>query len=105
VVAPRYGKPTGHDKTSILFAVKHKVGALYDALESFKHYSLNMSRIESRPSRQRAWEYCFFVDFDGHADDTAIQEALKALSEHCTMLKVLGSYPDEKISDERKDDL
>lgn len=93
VIARNYGKPTGEDKTSIFFAVKHRVGALYDALASFKDGNLNMTKIESRPSKTKAWEYYFFVDFEGHADDAVVQKALKRMEEHCTLLTVLGSYP------------
>ncbi|HBA86238.1 MAG TPA: prephenate dehydratase [Verrucomicrobia bacterium] len=93
VVARDYSPSTGQDKTSIFFGVKHKVGALYDALSAFKKYSLNMTKIESRPSKTKAWEYYFFVDFEGHAGDEVVQKALAELSEHCTLMTVLGSYP------------
>jgi chorismate mutase/prephenate dehydratase len=93
VVARESALPTGQDKTSIFFGVKHKVGALYDALSAFKKYSLNMTKIESRPSKTKAWEYYFFVDFEGHANDEGVQKALAELSEHCTLMTVLGSYP------------
>ena len=84
---------SGHDKTSIMFSLKHKVGALHDMLSAFKKYGINMTKIESRPSRKRAWEYLFFVDFLGHISEKRIQTALKGLSAHCASLKVLGSYP------------
>ncbi len=93
VLGKSYGQPTGNDKTSVFFAVKHKAGALYGALEAFKNFNLNMTKIESRPSRTKAWEYFFFVDFEGHADDSNSKEALAHLSEHCTIMTVLGSYP------------
>ena len=93
VIGQQYGPPTGDDRTSLFFAVKHKVGALYGALESFKRARINMTKIESRPSKTRAWEYYFFVDVDGHAEDARVQRALKAMGEHCTLLTVLGSYP------------
>ncbi|MCX6996781.1 MAG: prephenate dehydratase [Kiritimatiellaeota bacterium] len=93
VIGQQYGPPTGHDKTSVFFAVKHKVGALYGALESFKKARINMTKIESRPSRTKAWEYYFFVDVDGHAADARVQQALGAMAEHCTLLTVLGAYP------------
>ncbi|MBU1692795.1 MAG: prephenate dehydratase [Verrucomicrobia bacterium] len=97
VIGKRYGKATGKDKTSLLFAVKHRVGALYDALSAFKQYSINMMKIESRPSKTKAWEYYFFVDVEGHADDPPVQKALANLAEHCTLMTVLGAYP--KASD------
>jgi len=93
VIGRRYGPPTGGDKTSVLFAVKHRVGALYAALATFKQHGLNLTKIESRPSRTKAWEYYFFVDFEGHADDEPVQRALAELGEHCTLMTVLGAYP------------
>ena len=93
VIGKEFGKPTKKDKTSILFTVKHKVGALYDALSVFKLYNINMTKIESRPSRAKAWEYCFFVDFEGHVEAVNIQKALEELSENCTFMTILGSYP------------
>ena len=85
--------PTGNDKTSIVFAATHKAGSLYEVLSIFAKNNINMTKIESRPSRQKAWEYVFFADLDGHKDDTRINEALTALIEHTAFVKVLGSYP------------
>jgi chorismate mutase/prephenate dehydratase len=93
VIGKSCGKKTRADKTSIVFSVKHKVGALHDALGAFKRSKLNMSKIESRPSRSKAWEYYFFVDVDGHQDDAHVKRALKTLSTHCINMTVLGSYP------------
>lgn len=93
VIGKACGKRTKQDKTSIVFAVKHKVGALHDVLGAFKRNRLNMSKIESRPSRTKAWEYHFFVDIDGHQDDARVKRALKELSSHCNSMTVLGSYP------------
>ena len=93
VIAPTHGIATGHDRTSIVFGVKHRVGALYDALAVFKTDQINMSKIESRPSRNKAWEYFFFVDVDGHIDDPPVARALEELQEHCSMITILGSYP------------
>lgn len=93
VIGKSYSGPSGHDKTSILFGVKDKVGALYEALGPFKRHQINMTKIESRPSRSKAWEYYFFVDIEGHAQDRSVQEALAEMASHCTVLKVLGSYP------------
>ncbi len=84
---------SGHDKTSIMFAIKHKVGALYEMLSTFKKHGINMTRIESRPSRKQAWEYLFFVDILGHVSEKHVQTALKGLAAHCSSFKVLGSYP------------
>lgn len=93
VIAPRFGAATGDDKTSVLFAVRHRAGALCGALQAFKRHGLNLTRIESRPSRHKAWEYLFFVDLEGHIDDRKVKAAMTALRRHCTMLTVLGSYP------------
>lgn len=93
VLGHSYGPATGIDKTSIVFGVKHKVGALYDALSVFKADNINMTKIESRPSKNKAWEYYFFVDIDGHADDPEVARALEELQEHCSLMTVLGSYP------------
>lgn len=85
--------PTGRDKTSILLSIKDEVGALYRILEPFATARCNLTKIESRPTRRRPWEYVFFVDFEGHRDDPVVQRVLAALRERCLFLKVLGSYP------------
>jgi chorismate mutase / prephenate dehydratase len=84
---------TGRDKTSIMFSIKDRVGALYDMLVPFRKYKLNLTKIESRPTRQRAWEYLFFVDFIGHRSEPRVQKALQLLQCSCAFLKILGSYP------------
>jgi chorismate mutase/prephenate dehydratase len=84
---------TGSDKTSILFSIKDKVGALHDMIMPFKKYKINLTKIESRPSKKRAWDYYFFVDLEGHVQDIKIQKALGELESKCKFLKVLGSYP------------
>jgi len=86
---------TGQDKTSVLFSVKHRAGALYGALEVFYRAGVNMTKIESRPNKSQVWEYNFFVDIEGHSGDKKVQDALHELEAHCMMLKVLGSYPNE----------
>lgn len=87
------GQSTGDDRTSICFSLGHASGTLFGALSSFKEHGINMTRIESRPSRRRAWEYLFFVDFEGHAQDADVSEALEHLRQHCAELRILGSYP------------
>ncbi len=86
-------KATGDDKTSIMFSVKDKVGALFSALLPFKKYNINLTKIESRPSKKKAWEYYFFVDFKGFYKDVKVKKALNELEKHCTIVKILGSYP------------
>ena len=86
--------PTGHDRTSFLFSVADKAGALYQALAPLRRYRINMTKIESRPSKRKAWEYFFFVDCAGHVNDQKVRKALHLLGQHCSYVKVLGSYPD-----------
>jgi chorismate mutase/prephenate dehydratase len=93
VIGKRAVERAGADKTTVLFAVPDKVGALYDALRIFAHNSINISKIESRPLRSRPWEYIFFVDLAGHRDDPRLKRALRALGGKALFLKVLGSYP------------
>ena len=85
--------PTGRDRTSLMFCIADKVGALHSALAPFRRYQINMTKIESRPSKRKAWEYFFFVDCDGHLSDRKVARALVQLGEHCDFVKVLGSYP------------
>jgi len=76
-----------------MFAIQDKAGALFASLEPFERLGISMSKIESRPSKRKAWEYYFFVDIDGHAEDPRVIEALAELEKRCTLVKVLGSYP------------
>jgi chorismate mutase/prephenate dehydratase len=85
--------PSDHDKTSIVFTIKHKPGALYDALRELADRKINLTKIESRPTRQKPWEYNFYVDFDGNCADKEIIEALQALENSAVFVKILGSYP------------
>lgn len=84
---------TGRDKTSIMFATRDRVGALHDMLKPFGDYAINLTKIESRPSKKKAWEYVFFVDLEGHQEDDKVKAALEGLAECCLFLKILGSYP------------
>lgn len=93
VIAEKASDPTGADKTSVVLAVKDEPGALLRILEPFRRHGINMTRIESRPSRRRAWEYHFFIDLQGHADDPEVSATLKELEGCCRHLEVLGSYP------------
>ncbi len=97
VISRSGAKPTKNDKTSIVFEVKDKVGALHDILVPFKRAGINLTKIESRPSKKKVWSYFFFVDFKGHHLEPRITRALKALEKHCTFLKILGSYPKADI--------
>ncbi len=93
VIGRSCGRATGRDKTSLMFAVKHQAGSLHRALGSFRKYGINMTKIESRPNKLKAWEYLFFVDLEGHAEDPKVRQALKDLAGHCVALTVLGAYP------------
>jgi len=93
VIGKTSAQRSGNDKTSILFSIKDRVGALHDMLVPFKNHQINLTRIESRPTRRKAWEYVFFVDFYGHVDDEKVKSALKELSQQCVYMRVLGSYP------------
>lgn len=93
--------PTGHDRTSIMFALKDSPGILYQALQPFAKAGINMSRIESRPSRRRAWDYLFFIDLEGHKAEKEVALGIAALADTCVFMKVLGSYPAGKADGRR----
>jgi chorismate mutase / prephenate dehydratase len=94
VIGEKTCPPTGRDRTSILFSIQDKPGALVSALQSFEQCKINMSKIESRPSKQKDWEYVFYVDLGGHCEDDPVAQALEELRRHCSLVKLLGSYPD-----------
>ncbi|MCM8778954.1 MAG: prephenate dehydratase [Candidatus Omnitrophica bacterium] len=93
VIGKIFTRPTGKDKTSIMFSIKDRVGALHDMLYPFKKHNINLTKIESRPSKRKPWDYYFFVDLEGHIEDKKVKRALTELKELSTYLKVLGSYP------------
>jgi chorismate mutase/prephenate dehydratase len=93
VLGRQCSPPTGKDRTSLMFSIIDQVGALYRALAPFRRYRINMTKIESRPSKRKTWEYFFFVDCDGHLSDRKVAKALDLLAEQCSYVKVLGSYP------------
>jgi len=88
-------KKSGKDKTSIMFSVKHEPGSLFRSLQSFAENNINMTKIESRPTREKIWEVVFFVDFEGYIEEKEIQAALDGMKENCLFVKILGSYPME----------
>jgi chorismate mutase/prephenate dehydratase len=96
VLGHQCSPPTGDDRTSILYSLVDRVGALYQTLAAFRRYRINMTKIESRPSKRKAWEYFFFVDCEGHMKDRRVAKAISLLGEHCSYVKVLGSYPDSE---------
>ncbi|MEX0965425.1 MAG: prephenate dehydratase [Pseudohongiellaceae bacterium] len=85
--------PTGNDKTSILVYTENKPGALFRVLEPFEKYQLSLTKIETRPSKKEAWEYVFFIDFEGHKDDDATRQLFSVLEQGGVVVKILGSYP------------
>lgn len=84
---------TGEDKTSILVYTENKPGALFRVLEPFEKYQLSLTKIETRPSKKEAWEYVFFMDFEGHAKDDASKQLFDSLNSSGVEIKLLGSYP------------
>jgi chorismate mutase/prephenate dehydratase len=84
---------TGNDRTSLMVSITDKVGALHHALAAFRRNRINLTKIESRPSKRKAWEYFFFIDCDGHVADGKVAKAIDHLQEECSYVKVLGSYP------------
>ncbi len=94
VIGEKTCPPTGNDRTSILFAIHDRPGSLVRALQAFDQFQINMSKIESRPSKRKDWEYVFYVDLSGHCDDLELKKAIEELEKHCSMVKLLGSYPD-----------
>lgn len=93
VISKDCHEKTGKDKTSIMFSVKDKPGALYDILTPFKKARINLTKIESRPSKKKAWDYIFFIDMEGHIDDRKLKKAIEEMKNSCFFLKILGSYP------------
>ena len=87
-------EPSGKDKTSIVFSVPHKSGSLYHALKVFDDAGINLTMIESRPTKLMPWEYMFFIDCQGHEKDANIQSAIAKLEEMAMFVRVLGSYPE-----------
>jgi chorismate mutase / prephenate dehydratase len=93
VIGRNDGPPSGRDKTSLMFSLKDNVGALYHALKPFAEHGVNLTKIESRPHKGKAWDYIFFLDLEGHHTDRNLVDALEAFREVCSDLKLLGSYP------------
>ena len=93
VIGKKLPGKTGEDKTSILFSVKDSPGILFRILKPFAGRGINLTKIESRPQKKKAWEYIFFLDMEGHVSLPKVKEALKEMEEMCSFLKILGSYP------------
>ena len=93
IIGQQLSSPTGNDKTSLVVSTGNQPGALYKILEPFAKFGIGMVQIESRPSRQGLWDYVFFIDVEGHSDDSLIAQALGSVKENVKMFKLLGSYP------------
>ena len=93
VIGREAARRSGTDKTAIMFTTAHKPGALAEVLDVFKENGINLTDIEKRPSKKVNWEYYFFIDAQGHADDPAMKTAIEQAKKHCLQLTVLGSYP------------
>ncbi len=89
---------TENAKTSIIFSIKHEPGSLYRIIENFHKDSVNLTKIESRPTKTNMWEYNFYVDFEGHEKNPQISEMLDKIKQDTLFMKVLGSYPSAKLS-------
>jgi chorismate mutase/prephenate dehydratase len=93
VIGPHMSSRSGRDRTAIVFSVEDRTGALYTALKWLAENGVNMTRIESRPSRRRLWEYVFFVELDGHPDDEPVDRAIAGLKQSSAFVRVLGAWP------------
>jgi chorismate mutase/prephenate dehydratase len=93
VIGAQEVAPSGKDKTSLVMSARNRPGAIHELLAPLAEHGVSMSRLESRPSRAGLWEYVFFVDIEGHQQDTKIASALQELRKKAAFLKVLGSYP------------
>jgi chorismate mutase/prephenate dehydratase len=92
-ISKQKAEPAERNKTSLVFTTKHVPGALYDILGIFATRSINLTKLESRPSKSKPWEYVFYVDIEGHQDSEVYQKAIKELQSEATFVKILGSYP------------
>lgn len=93
IISREFPQESGRDKTSIMFTLKNKPGSLYNSLEPFKKARINLTKIESRPSKRKAWEYIFFADMEGHIENKKLRKVIDAVKDNCLFLKILGSYP------------
>ncbi len=100
VIGKKEAKISGNDKTSIMFAADDKAGALFSIIKPLADIGINLTKIESRPVKKKAWEYIFYIDMDGHISDPALSDAVSKLKERCSFFKILGSYPKASNLDE-----
>lgn len=93
VISQNKAEPSPKSKTSLVFGIRNLPGALYNCLGAFANRNINLTKLESRPGRDKPWEYIFYVDFEGHIDDPSCQQAMQELKQLTDFIKVLGSYP------------
>jgi len=93
VIGQKSPERSDRDKTSLMFSIKDQPGILYRMLEPFSKRAINLTKIESRPMKKKAWEYVFFLDIEGHIGEKPVADAVAELKDYCQFLKVLGSYP------------
>jgi len=93
VLSREFPPRTGNDKTAIMCHTKNEAGSLFKILEPFKKHNINLTDIEPLPTRKKAWDYCFFIDFVGHASDEKVKRTLKDVSKRCIDMKIMGSFP------------
>ena len=98
ILSKESNSETGNVKTSIIFSIKHEPGSLFRIIENFHKNNVNLTKIESRPTKTNTWEYNFYVDFEGHQKNPIISEMLEKIKQETLFLKVLGSYPSAKLS-------
>ncbi len=98
ILSKENNSETGNDKTSIIFSIKHEPGSLYRIIENFNKNNVNLTKIESRPTKSNTWEYNFYVDFEGHQNNSKILEMLKKIKQETLFMKILGSYPSAKLN-------
>lgn len=97
VIGRQDTQPSGRDRTSLLIRIQHKPGTLAEVINCFQRHNNNLIRIESRPSKAINWEYVFYIDAVGHIQESPLRETLPELEQHCSMLKILGSYADTDV--------
>ncbi len=93
VLSKENSVPSEKDRTAVMCYIKNNAGALLEILEPFRTYNINLTNIESLPTRKKAWEYCFYLDFEGHVSNKTIQKVIKEVSKKCFDMKILGSFP------------
>ena len=92
VLSDLHTAPSKSDRTSMIFGLKHTPGSLYSVMQEFDHHKINLTKIESRPTKEKPWEYNFYVDFEGHVEEENVKNAINNIEKKCTFIKILGSY-------------